>query len=63
MKMREQQILITAGYRIFRMPLACLSIKECKAGGAWCTYSTHSTMAGMKRAWAVLMADENNLEG
>jgi hypothetical protein len=63
MKMREQQILIAAGFRIFFMEEMSLRIKECTTPGAWSTYSLHRSKAEMERAWAELMNDMKNLEG
>ena len=63
MKMREQQILLRAGFRIFRMEEAAMRIRECKGAGAWCIQSNHKSKAGMRRAWAELMKDEKNMEG
>jgi len=62
--MREQQILIVDGYRVFRTEdRPKPRIKECKTSGSWSTYSTHVTKADRDRAWATLMEDKNNLEG
>jgi len=61
--MREQKILMAAGFRIFRMEEASMRIKECKGGGACANYSSHRSKADMRRAWAELMKDEKNLEG
>ncbi len=63
MRLREQGILLSAGFRIFRMEEMSLRIKEIKTGGDWGTFGKYPSKAAMRRAWAELMNDTKNLEG
>lgn len=67
MGLREQRILLNAGFRIFRLDLKQIlgaqTIRTTRRPGSWSVYSKHESQAACKRAWNELMKDEKNLEG
>jgi hypothetical protein len=63
MKMREQSILLRAGFRLFRLELDFCRIRECKSAGGWGLHCNHKSKAATQRAWNELMKDDKNLEG
>lgn len=63
MKMKDQQKVMDAGFRIFRKDEIRLRITEAKGAGAWAPHSMHKSKAAMNRAWDELMKDPKNIEG
>lgn len=63
MNLRDQRILINAGYRLFRLDLELQRIRQATMAGGWGIYGNYETTAATLRAWKQLMKDEKNLEG
>jgi len=63
MSMREQKILIEAGYTLLRCDLINKRIWKCSKPGGWTILSKHKTQAETSRAWSERMKDETNLAG
>ena len=62
MNIRTQQILLDAGFRIYRLDLKLKQIRYCKSPGGWGIYGTYETQAAGYRALCELLKDEKNLE-
>jgi hypothetical protein len=63
MAMREQRILLAAGFNIMRCNLILKQIWKCSSPGSWKLHSKHETQASTQRAWNELMKDHTKLAG
>lgn len=62
MNTRTQRILLTAGYKIYRLDLIRNQIRYCKSPGGWGICGTFETQTATKRAFDELLKNERNLE-
>lgn len=63
MNIRTQKILLSAGFRIYRVDRLTFSeIKYAKSPGGWGSYGKYETKAACKRALDELLKNEKNLE-
>ncbi|MCK9420244.1 MAG: hypothetical protein M0R70_12780 [Nitrospirae bacterium] len=61
--MREQRILLKAGFALLRYDVVNKKIWKCSSPGSWKVLNRYETQTAMMQAWKAMMEDERNLAG
>jgi hypothetical protein len=61
--MREQRILLKAGFTLLRCDLVNKKIWKCSGPGSWKVLNRYKTQTAMAQAWNKLMKDNKTLSG